>query len=355
MKKNLFALFSIFILLAFPLKAEDMDVPTIVGPDDREEITGSANGPEQAVVVIEAIESSTIFSEMVDLCSGTMVGPNLVLTAAHCLIDDEGQFIEKINVYAVGLPASEMFDGSDKNANQEWTFHVNSQNSQNPQNASRETSFRESLRDLRKDTEDVLRTAMKQTERLAHMRGGITNWSLHAYPYARAKQSWVPHKFLHAVFDKDNDLAILERHENDYALLVLNYDLGKMTGWLKVKALSDEELTDANILSIGRGGDKPDRTLWMSPGHVGSVSEYYISHDADTLSGNSGGPIFKKGDAKNIIALDNWGLKGATHTESGYPNQGLRIRKDIETLVKHIDNSAYRDKFQGYLLYAQSL
>ena len=60
MKKLLFSLFSIFILLASHLQAIEIDmsilndiskdisnglaVPTIVGPDDRKEITGKAVG-----------------------------------------------------------------------------------------------------------------------------------------------------------------------------------------------------------------------------------------------------------------------------------------------------------------------
>ena len=114
MKKILFSLFGIFILLALPLQAmeidmsvlndvskeisKDLHVPTIVGDDDREEITGKATGPEKAVVVIEIKKSDTKY-----LCSGAVVGTNTVLTAAHCLVDKEENYAEQVRVYAVGV------------------------------------------------------------------------------------------------------------------------------------------------------------------------------------------------------------------------------------------------------------
>ena len=65
MKRTILSIFSIFLLLALPLQAIEIDksilndisdnlnIPTIVDPDDRKEITGKATEPEKAVVIME--------------------------------------------------------------------------------------------------------------------------------------------------------------------------------------------------------------------------------------------------------------------------------------------------------------
>ena len=49
-------------------------------------ITGKATGLEKAAVVLEYVNKK---GEYEGMCSGAMVGPNLVLTAAHCLISSQ--------------------------------------------------------------------------------------------------------------------------------------------------------------------------------------------------------------------------------------------------------------------------
>ena len=104
-----------------------------------------------------------------------------------------------------------------------------------------------------------------------------------------------------------------------------------------LKILSYKELDNANIIAIGRGGDKPERTLWKSSGKIGVVSSHGIAYDTDILHGNSGGPIFKEDDPQNIIALVNW--DNGDYVENGYPNSGLRINQEIIDAVKNVKNS----------------
>lgn len=52
--------------------------------------------PFRAIGLLEAAESA---------CTGTLVGPNLVLTAAHCLTDGEGNEIEQVSFFAGFGPA----------------------------------------------------------------------------------------------------------------------------------------------------------------------------------------------------------------------------------------------------------
>ena len=113
------------------------------------------------------------------------------------------------------------------------------------------------------------------------------------------------------------------------AFIVLDSDLCEEVDCsVGIKALTDEELENANIVAIGRGGDKNCYSLWKSPGQIGKVKKYYIYHNADIVEGNSGGPIFKDDDPKNIIALQKFELTYYSSIRH-YPNVGLRIRQEM--------------------------
>ncbi len=70
--------------------------PTIVGPDNRVNITGKANKFQKPVVFIASIHG---------FCSGALVGRNIVLTAAHCVFEYKDFVTDKdIKVTATGVP-----------------------------------------------------------------------------------------------------------------------------------------------------------------------------------------------------------------------------------------------------------
>ena len=336
MRKFIFSLFSIFILLALPLQARAA-APTIVGPDDREEITGKAVGPEKAVVVIEIQQKGNSY-----LCSGAMVAPNIVLTAAHCLIDDkEGNYAKKVSVYAVGISNAESHDMLQINdSHKEQTSKLNStsnikQNFTITQNNGRITSLSE---DLMNGAVNLIKDAIQKEKKLRRIGWGVNNWSLHVYPFAEAEQLWTPDNFIKHIKDNTHEYVLSHKSTDDYGLIKLNYNLGDITGWLGLKVPSYEELNNADIVIIGRGADKSDRSLWMSPGDIGVVSSDGIAFNADTLRGNSGSPVFKRGDMGNIIALVNWGGADDIHLDEGYPNSGLRIRQEMIDAVETVAN-----------------
>ena len=331
MKKLLFSLFSIFILLVYPLQTRAA-APTIVGPDDRESITGQAVGPEQAVVVLEAVSKDGDFWQ----CSGSMVGRNTVLTAAHCIIDEEGNYAKQISVYAVGISKAQA------STNRHSVLRPNTSETQGQESPSiADIIFDPSDRNItninqqNSSLENLIIEQMEQTRWVYDEAGN------RAYPFAKSKKLWVPDKYIRAVHNPSDENAIIDKYDYDYGIIVLDNYLGDMTRYLGLKIPTKEELTDADIVVIGRGGDKPDRTLWRSPGHINAddmiLSQNIIYFNADVLPGNSGGPVFKQDDLTSIVALAVRDI-GVPHVDEGYtPNFGLPIRKEIIDAVKRFN------------------
>ena len=327
MRKFLFCLLSFLILAAFPLKALELDKdmiddmsrslsralpPTIVGPDDREEITGKAEGAEKAAVILDITDRDGLSWK----CSGAMIGYKTVLTAAHCITDERGRYAQEVTVYAVGLPEQEKTEDTEEP--QENTEPLD------PKTA-------ELVKKLREAWDEALPDGTK-------------------FPNAKAKAIWVPQEYKKAV--SNNDIA--EQDNYDYGTLFLESELGKDTGVLGLKVLSEKEFADINIVTIGRGKDKKDYSLWRSPGRIKKddvmLSLNLILFDADVLEGNSGGPIMRKSNPTNIIALANGQLKNVDYVSEGCaPNFALPIRQEI---VDHINKvkKGVEDGFKSHPL-----
>ena len=69
--------------------------PIIIGNDDRVRITGTTEYPFSAVAWLELYDGD---DNEIGNCTGTFIGPDAVLTAAHCLYDPETGWIANVAV-----------------------------------------------------------------------------------------------------------------------------------------------------------------------------------------------------------------------------------------------------------------
>ena len=99
------------------------------------------------------------------------------------------------------------------------------------------------------------------------------------YKYNGSTQYWYGTDFSDNPWD-DN--------EWDYGYVLLDERVGDRTGWLGVSTLSDSDLTTKYLTVAGYR----DGTLKYDCGFADVVSANVISYTADTLPGNSGGPVF---------------------------------------------------------------
>jgi glutamyl endopeptidase len=82
----------------------------VVGEDDRVRITDTTAFPWRAIAYLELYDDST---GEVGQCTGTFIGPDAVLTAAHCLWDSERGWVDRVRV----VPGK---NGRDEPFGSEW-------------------------------------------------------------------------------------------------------------------------------------------------------------------------------------------------------------------------------------------
>ena len=94
------------------------------------------------------------------------------------------------------------------------------------------------------------------------------------------------------------------RKQYDYAIVVLKKPVGNQAGFF---GISDPFLNmGKEIAVVGFPGVKDHNKTWWSPGKVvwNSYQSDYFYHNADTLPGSSGAPIFLLGEYDHIVALN---------------------------------------------------
>ncbi|MCH8901615.1 MAG: trypsin-like serine protease, partial [Chloroflexi bacterium] len=73
---------------------DSADIRAVIGVDDRTQITDTEVYPWRAIAYLEMYRDGAIDS----LCTGTFVGPDALITAAHCLYDPVLGWVEDIAV-----------------------------------------------------------------------------------------------------------------------------------------------------------------------------------------------------------------------------------------------------------------
>ncbi|MDE6233715.1 MAG: trypsin-like serine protease, partial [Lachnospiraceae bacterium] len=128
--------------------------------------------------------------------------------------------------------------------------------------------------------------------------------------------SWIIPSEYFKHFNRDYDWAILTMREN----------ISEKTGWMGIGYTTDEIINKEITVSGYPGDSKYMGHQCCSKGYMDWDSAYQIRHTADTLPGQSGGPIF---DNDNIT----WGIHTHKRDNSNY-QYGTRFTMDLYSLLK---------------------
>jgi len=124
-----------------------------------------------------------------------------------------------------------------------------------------------------------------------------------------------------------------ENENYDWALVVLDRNVGGDTGWLG-KGWSTGSLNGYEISVTGYPGDKTEGTMWTAEGEITSTLTYRLKHDVDTYSGQSGAPMYSD---EGIV----WGIhtKGTIPILLIFKNSGTRINESLYNMMqeKYLD------------------
>ena len=110
--------------------------------------------------------------------------------------------------------------------------------------------------------------------------------------------------------------------QEDWAYVILSSDVGNVTGWLGFKFATDYEVSSRNYIVAGYRYGKL-KYCW---GSAYAEDNKIIGHWADTVPGNSGGPVFTSDNYADAINV--------AENEKRQINWGRRITSDIWSYMK---------------------
>jgi uncharacterized protein len=138
------------------------------------------------------------------------------------------------------------------------------------------------------------------------------------------------------------------KDKSDLAVLVLEYDLGKYTGWASVQALNDSDFKDTKFYVSGYPGDKQEvGQLWEMKGNIDYVEKEVLNYKIATYAGQSGSPLWRKSEPPVVVGIH---VRGEAES-----NQATRISKNkFDWIVKCVtDNNIDIDKIRSLRISAE--
>ncbi|MGD9164726.1 MAG: serine protease, partial [Chromatiales bacterium] len=115
----------------------------------------------------------------------------------------------------------------------------------------------------------------------------------------------------------------------DYAMIVLNKDIGKQVGWMGYGWKKPMPKYNVNI--NGYPGDKPHGTMWHSYCKLKKITTYRLYYACDTYGGMSGSGVYVYWKNKNKRTI--YGIHAYGVDSTGY-NGATRIRKSVFNNLK---------------------
>ncbi len=107
--------------------------------------------------------------------------------------------------------------------------------------------------------------------------------------------------------------------QDDYAIVVLNSNVGNTTGWFGLDYQADIFFHNYTFVITGYPLDKPTGTMWSESGSIEECSTYLLHYKMDVVAGQSGSPIY----ALNNVAY------GINVSGTSSLNNGRRMTKEV--------------------------
>jgi len=115
----------------------------------------------------------------------------------------------------------------------------------------------------------------------------------------------------------------------DYAMIVLNQDIGTTVGTMGFGYNNSLPLSNVNI--NGYPGDKPSGTMWHSFGALKIIQPFRLYHDLDTFGGNSGSAVYVYNASAGTRII--YGIHAYGVDSTGY-NGATRINQAVNDNLK---------------------
>ena len=126
----------------------------------------------------------------------------------------------------------------------------------------------------------------------------------------------------------------------DFGAIHLDQPIGEVVGWFGFASLSADRLRNFGVNIAGYAGDKKfeGRRLAFHSGRVLQVDERRVYYDADTMGGQSGGPVWihtdEKPDEPVVVGIHAYGEGGTPGQFEIEANSAPRILPSVYDVIQ---------------------